>query len=197
MEEATTPESLSFRQKLLLLYERFAYVQKTGKNTHFKYRFMQESELKRRFNEACRELGLVVTSTEVHPVGECTGKAAVVRFCMTIEDVNSQCTDSVRLEGIGGGMDSGDKAPMKAVVAGFKYALANGLSVQTGDDPEADESTDEPPADETVQLLLDAIASATGNTLELCKPRVAALKGTARFDEVRAAFKARKLALTA
>lgn len=146
MTEPNTPK-LTFAEKLLKLYERFAYVHKGGTNDHFSYKFMQESELKRRFNLACRELGLLVARTEIEPVGEPTGKACVVILRMTIVNADPVMGGQVVLEGIGGGMDSGDKAPMKAVVSAYKYALANGLSIQTGDDPEVSAGDAEREAD--------------------------------------------------
>lgn len=184
---------LTFREKVLKLYERFAYVQKGGRNAHFKYTFMQESAMKRKFNLACRELGLVVVETTVTPVGVPTGKEAVVKLRLVIEDVHDLEEPGLILEGIGGGSDSGDKAPMKAVVSAYKYALANGLSVETGDDPEDDPATDE--AAGKLLLIAEINESATLNSLEYLKPRVAAMKGTPDFDAVREAFKARKAAL--
>jgi hypothetical protein len=187
--------TMTFQQKLLVLYERFAYVQKTGKNEHFRYRFMQESVMKRKLNEACRELGLIIGATEVTPVGECTGKVAVVKFSMRLE--NADCPlglEYVILEGIGGGMDTGDKAPMKAVVSAMKYAIANGLMVETGDDPEADASTD----DAAVEAVRARIASAPDRaSLEFVKVDLAALKGCDAHDELKAAFKARAKELSA
>jgi hypothetical protein len=188
--ERTLP--LSFGEKLLALYDRFKYVEKTGTNKHFSYRFMQESVLKRKLNEALRELGLVIVRTTVTPVGKCTGKAAVVKFEMTIADADDPTMDHVTLEGIGGGMDSGDKAPMKAVVAAMKYALANGLSIETGDDPEGDDTTDEAAVDEVLQRIAD---TTNESGLHLLKPQVVALKGGARFDEVKEAFRARMAVL--
>lgn len=180
----------TFAEKMLELYRVFAYVQKTGKNSHFKYRFFQESVMKRKLNEACRELGLVLREVEVEPVGECTGKSAVVKVRITI--CNDTTVSCVTLEGIGGGMDSGDKAPMKAQVAAFKYALACGLSVETGDDPEADSSTDQSAFDE----VKEAIEAAEDlGALEMTKVRIAALKGIDGFDALKECFRARKEAL--
>lgn len=185
MEEATTTP-LAFESKMLKLYERFSYVQKTGTNTHFKYRFMQESVMKRKLNEACRELGLILDAVRVSPVGECTGKTAVVAVELIIRDAASAA--KVTLQGIGGGMDTGDKAPCKAMVSAFKYALACGLAVETGDDPEDDAKTDEAAADEVRACIA---AATTRPALELVKPRIAALKGHDEFDALKEAFKAR------
>ena len=192
-------EELTFSAKLLKLYERFEYVQKTGKNEHFRYKFFQESVIKSKLNKACRELGLVINRTTVETIGECTGKAAVVKFTMDIANVQGTTgfvseSNFIHLEGIGGGMDSGDKAPMKALVSAMKYAIANGLMVETGDDPEDDPKTDEA-AIEAVRAGIEA--AKTPNDLEYLKPQLAALKGCADFGALKDAFKAKKQGLTA
>jgi hypothetical protein len=180
---------MTFREKILALYERFQYVQKSGNNAHFKYKFFEESAIKGKFNLACRELGLIVTRTTLIPVGECSGKACVVMLTMRIEDAAGSPTgESIELTGIGGGMDSGDKAPMKAEVSAYKYAIANGLSVRTGNDPEADGSTDQSALDGVHERI--AAAQDRGQ-LEMCKPLIAALKGIEGFDELKDAFKLR------
>lgn len=184
---------MTFREKILALYERFQYVQKSGNNAHFKYKFFEESAIKGKFNQACRDLGLIVTRTSLTPVGECTGKACVVILRMRIEDsAGSPTGEAIELEGIGGGMDSGDKAPMKAEVSAYKYAIANGLSVRTGNDPESDGSTDQTAYDD----VLEAIAATSDRgALEMLKPRVAALKGIEGFDDLKEAFRKRAAAL--
>ncbi len=185
-----TAEPLTFADKLLKLYERFAYVQKTGKNTHFSYKFMQESVLKAKLNEALRELRLLITDTKIRTVGECNGKACVVIFEMTIGDADSG--ECVHLEGIGGGMDSGDKAPMKAVVSAMKYALANGLAIQTGDDPEGDASTDEAVM---ADLQARVEAAADWGALQLLKPLLVEHRKADGYAALRDAYKARAKAL--
>jgi len=44
---------------------------------------------------------------------------------------------------MGSGQDSGDKAVMKAQTAAIKYAYLLSFAISTGDDPEADQRTDE------------------------------------------------------
>lgn len=190
-------KTMTFAEKLLALYDRFKYVQKTGSNSHFKYKFFQESAIKRKLNEACRDLGLLIMETRVEPVGECTGKVAVVKFSMRLCDSNQMASgarEGTYLEGIGGGMDSGDKAPMKALVSAMKYAIANGLMVETGDDPEDDPSTDEA-AIAAVRAGIEA--ATTRNDLEYLKPQLSALSGCDAFEELKAAFKTRKQSFAA
>lgn len=186
--------AMTFREKLLDLYGRFAYIQKTGKNEHHKYKFFEESQMKRKFNLALRELGLVVVKTWVKPCGPVAGgKGDMVVFGLRLEDVRGEQHGNVELEGIGGGYDSLDKGPMKAVVAALKYAMANGFFVETGNDPEADAAGDREVADD---LLARITAATDRNALEFLKPELAAQKGGASFGALKDAFKARKEALT-
>jgi len=69
-----------------------------------------------------------------------TGKRniAVVKLGITVTDGNHTAT----MEGLGEGVDAGDKAVMKANTAALKYALASGFLLSWGDDPEADQKTD-------------------------------------------------------
>lgn len=192
MSETNTPKpERGFSEKLLKLYEALAYVEKGGYNAHHKYKFLRESDIKRKFNASCRELGIIIFQCQVAPVGECTGKNAVVTVTLVLANADKP-SEQVILQGIGGGFDSMDKAPMKAMTAAWKYAVACGLSVETGDDPEADASTDEAALDEVRKLI--AAADSRG-VLEMVKPRIAALKGCEGFDELKESFKARAAAL--
>ena len=47
------------------------------------------------------------------------------------------------LKGLGNGQDSGDKAIAKGLTSALKYAYMMSLAISTGDDPEADQHTDE------------------------------------------------------
>jgi hypothetical protein len=181
-----------FGERILELYARVHYMQKGGTNKHFKYKFLQESELKDRLNEAMRDLFIIIGKLEVTPIGVVTPQSAVVSVSLVLMDVNAKDTDTalhgVVLQGIGGGVDSSDKAPMKAVVAAMKYALMNGLAIKTGDDPEASDS--EGAAYE--QLRANIEDAATTSALNLLNPDVSRWKDSPReFGQLKDAFKAR------
>ena len=173
----------TFQEKLSELYRRFAYQGKGGTNAHYKYRFVQESQLKRVLNQALRDLGLVLKQVHVDYVGD--PKSGTANVQVLIEDpVNKAC---VNLCGIGGGVDSSDKAPAKAMVAAFKYAFLCGLSVETGEqlDTEADAESDEAAATELLGLLASA---STMSAVIALKPRVGCFQGGPRFTELRQAY---------
>jgi hypothetical protein len=184
----------SFPEKLAALYERMAYVHKAGRNDHFKYKFVGEAQLKRKLNEALRELGLYVAKCEFAVAGEATGKACVARCTMVVRDSNAQPSAQfgwagceVLWEGLGGGADSSDKAPMKANAAAWKYAVLSGCMVETGDkEPEADSAPD----DEAVESLLESLATC-GNAAELYKLKVdvALFRDSPAFDALKEAYR--------
>lgn len=77
--------------------------------------------------------------SEDHPVSK-SGSAqhrVMIRARLTFVDADSG--ETLSAEGIGCGMDSGDKAPMKAVTAAEKYAYVSAFTLAMGEDPERDE----------------------------------------------------------
>lgn len=196
-----------FTERLLELYARVAYMEKGGTNKHFKYKFLQESQLKDRVNLACRDLGIIIAdlkvqvirTTPANALGLEPGDAGAAAKPLTQECV-VQCSvllanawaregdktiETVTLQGLGGGTDSGDKAPMKACVAALKYALMNGLLVATGDEPEQSTGDDE----RAEQLLADLTGCGSVAALQLLKARVAGFKGGVAFDALKEAYK--------
>ena len=74
-----------------------------------------------------------------------TGKGNTLYFKEVEVEITLIDTDTGEekvIHGIGCGMDTGDKAVMKAQTAAVKYAWLMSLQIATGDDPEADENTD-------------------------------------------------------
>ena len=49
----------------------------------------------------------------------------------------------IEIKSYGDGIDSGDKAPGKAMTYGDKYALMKGYKISTGDDPDKDASPED------------------------------------------------------
>lgn len=220
---------LTFPEKLLKLYEAFAYAQKGGENTALNFKFVQESQLKDRLNAKCRELGLFIHSLEfevqsehIIPRGKPEqGKFTHLVVCKCKLDLmdaaavavlpeewlggassasssthsRSRSPQYAHLEGLGGGSDTSDKAPMKASVAAFKYALLNGLSVKTGNDPDAGGAR-EPDKDAYV-LMGDIDACDTKEELIALKTYVAQHRTTEDWDAVKDAYNQRLKELNA
>lgn len=129
--------------KLALAAHACGYVQKDGANAFHRYRFASAANILGHVNEALCEHGLAVVETTPEILStEGAGKDRIVtvRVSLTIADTESD--ERATFRGLGSGMDSGDKAVMKAQTAALKYAWMLAFSISTGDDPEADEGTD-------------------------------------------------------
>lgn len=130
-------------EKLILAARACGYVQKDSANLFHKYRYASAANVLAHINEAICNAGLAVVDTLPEIVDrEGVGKDRVVTARMTIVVADTESGERATFRGLGSGMDSGDKAVMKAVTAATKYAWLCAFSISTGDDPEADETTD-------------------------------------------------------
>lgn len=134
-------------EKLSLAMKSCSYIEKTGENTFHGYSYVTSSDVLERVNDALTSVGLitVVTPTlldlrEVQTAKGNIDKHATISVTISIIDVETG--ESVQISGIGSGQDSGDKAIMKAETAAIKYAYMLSFCIATGDDPEADNTTD-------------------------------------------------------
>jgi hypothetical protein len=189
--------SVPFAERLLMAYERVAYMEKAGTNEHFGYKFLGEAQVKQRVNAFMLDLGIYIKYVNTQVQTGATPRSCVVTVAITLADAyDSEGPHHVVLEGVGGGEDKGDKAPMKAAAAAWKYAFTMGMAIATGDDPESDPSTDARAEEPDFDVVLRKVLSAeTVNELNLLKPSVAALKQHPDFQELKAAVKATKASL--
>jgi len=134
---------MTIAQKLVIAAASCGYVQKDGNNAFHKYRYASAANILGHVNDALTKAGLAVVETLPEIVSETgAGKDRVVTARMTIVVGDTETAERVTFRGLGSGMDSGDKAVMKAITAATKYAWMGAFSISTGDDPEADEDTD-------------------------------------------------------
>lgn len=125
--------------KLIKIMKDCAYVQKTGYNEFHKYKYAKAADVLEKANESMVENG-VCSFVFPEIISLPDAKVTTVRVTVNLFDVESG--ETMQLVGIGSGADTGDKAVMKAQTAALKYAWMMSLNIATGDDPEADESTD-------------------------------------------------------
>jgi len=131
--------------KLAEVMGEVGYVQKDAINTFSNYNYASLKAVLLKVNPALSKRGIAVSShAEVISQTRIPGKhgdnnLAVVRIELDFTDG----IDTIHSEGLGSGLDAGDKAIMKANAAGMKYALAGPFLIAWGDDPEADTSTDD------------------------------------------------------
>lgn len=141
METNNTP---NIAAKLCAVARDCGYVQKDGANGFHKYRYASAAAILAHVNPSLARHGVAVVGTNptiLSERGEGKERVVTVRMEVTVADVESG--ERATFAGLGSGQDAGDKAVMKAQTAATKYAWMVALSISTGDDPEADEDTDE------------------------------------------------------
>jgi ERF superfamily protein len=182
---------LNLRQKLAEVRRRIGYIQKRGHNDRFNYSYVTAADIAGSIGDILAELGVVVvpsleniTYESAASRGETTRMARVV-MAYTFADVDSG--EEIVAKVAGQGLDTGDKAPYKAMTGALKYALLQSFLLATGDDPE-DERVDARPtppgsdrpisADEVREL--ERLIGDTGTELE----RVLAYYKVAGLEEM-------------
>lgn len=123
------------------------FVAKDKTNAYHKYSYTSAAELFAKVNAELTNNGLHIKRTACELVASdvnSNGKYAVVKVTIEVGDTSSD--ETITIEGMGSGVDNGDKAVMKANTAAFKYAWLGGLCCAMTDDPEADSAIDSPTA---------------------------------------------------
>jgi hypothetical protein len=135
-------------KKLIAVMQECRYVAKNGVNTFHKYKYATCADVLEMVNAAFVKHGIAsITVPEVvdlHEVTTAKGSTEhIATVKITIKLVDADSGESLEISGMGSGQDSGDKAVMKAQTAAIKYAYLLSFAISTGDDPEADQRTDE------------------------------------------------------
>ena len=135
-------------EKLIEAMKQCKYVTKNGVNMFHKYRYATSADVLEKVNAAFTKQGIatIVVPEIIKDEAVTTAKGTVehlvtVKIEFTLVDKDSG--ETVVFRGFGSGQDATDKAVMKAQTAALKYAYMLSLAIATGDDPEADEKTDE------------------------------------------------------
>lgn len=132
MNELLTVGTIAYDKRNEAVGDGYGYASDEAITTAFR-KVMHESGLHvKSFEIVSSEMGEVETR-----VGTCTTCMVVVRFFFS-----DGTNDYGPFEGIGMGMDRGDKSPMKALTAARKYAISQAALISWGDDPEGDMTTD-------------------------------------------------------
>lgn len=135
-------------KKLIAVMQECRYVAKNGVNTFHKYKYATCADVLEMVNAAFVKQGIAsITVPEVvdlHAVTTAKGSTEhIATVKVTVKLVDADSGESLEISGMGSGQDSGDKAVMKAQTAAIKYAYLLSFAISTGDDPEADQRTDE------------------------------------------------------
>lgn len=161
-------------RKLVLIMGECSHVAKDGFNDYHKYKYASAAGVLEAINAALvkHKVASVVTPAILSSYDVTNAKGNVehqVTVGCNIMLIDSESGESIDLYGIGTGQDAGDKAVMKAETAAIKYAYLLSMAISTGDDPEADSSTDENNFSEPQRTASPRPASApipAGNTAQ-------------------------------
>ncbi len=129
-------------KKVLKVMAEVGMVEKDSTNPHFKYKYLSAANLLSKIQPSLVANGLIAAQ-EMKVVSD-NGGRVTVECRLSVIDVESGAT--IEVVSLGCGIDSGDKAVMKAQTAAHKYAWYHLLNIPTGDDPEADEEVSVPRA---------------------------------------------------
>jgi hypothetical protein len=133
---------LNLRQKLAVVRRRLVYVQKRGYNPRFNYNYVTAADIAGAVGDILAELGVVVVprlESISHEASRTQGRTEaehVARVVMSYSFVDVDTAEEITVKTAGEGLDSGDKAPYKAMTGALKYALLQSFLLATGDDPE-------------------------------------------------------------
>lgn len=117
-------------------------VSKDGTNAHFNYKFTSAEEIYRVIRGPLLSRGLVLLPS----VTGSTVSNGTTFLNLKFTLIDSETGETVDREWVGEGQDKGDKGPYKAMTGGAKTFLRHLFMLPADDDPEADPSTDRPPA---------------------------------------------------
>ena len=125
-----------------------SHIAKSGTNAYHGYKYATSSDVMQKVNSAFTKFGIAsFVSPSLISLQDVTTIKGNVEHLATVEVeirlVDKDSGEEAILKGLGNGQDSGDKAVAKALTSAMKYAYMMSLAISTGDDPEADTSTDE------------------------------------------------------
>lgn len=139
---------MGIASKMAACGKRIGYgVPKDGRNDHQRYDYTSAAAVRLRCGSAMGEEGIAVSSVLTVLCSEqrlsAQGKPQNhVEVMATLTFIDGESGETLSVQGLGCGTDSGDKAPMKAVTAAEKYAYISAFTLAMGEDPEGDTSTD-------------------------------------------------------
>lgn len=164
MSETTTDAQSGLIAKLCAVMAAVERVPKRGRNEHFGYSYATEGDVLDSVRKSLAEHGIflsyTVTGLHEREVPTRSGSQFITRIDIEFTFHDATSADKLTFKTVGEGMDGGDKGAYKALTGALKFALTKTFLIPTGDDPEADSSTDKDERAPTGKLL-EAAGAAT------------------------------------
>lgn len=135
-------------KKLVEVMKDCRYIAKNGTNSFHGYKYATSADVLEKVNASLTKNGIVSIATpallEMQDVTTAKGNIEhLATVEISVDLIDCESGEKFTIKGLGSGQDAGDKALMKAQTAALKYCYLLSLAIATGDDPEADTSTDE------------------------------------------------------
>lgn len=129
---------MNIHQRLAKAMEAVTYIQKE-KKAGMRYSIVSHDAVTAKVRPALLEAGIVYypVHTSASQTGNRTEAHMTVRF-VNIDEPN----DYIDVQTFGYGIDDQDKGPGKSMSYAVKYALLKTLGLETGDDPDLDQSVE-------------------------------------------------------
>ena len=135
-------------KKFVEVMRECSHVAKNGTNEFHRYKYATATDVLEKVNASLTKHGIasvvatnLLSSKEVTTAKGNIEQLVTVEVCVTL--IDSESGETLTLKGLGSGQDAGDKSIAKAQTMGLKYCYLNSLAIATGDDPEADQHTDD------------------------------------------------------
>jgi hypothetical protein len=167
----------TFAEKMAGAMSDIGAVGKDGVNEFHRYRYTSAAAIQAKVQKALVKHGLFFATVEYEPIAWDSVKdrkgndqaRATIRCKIAVAD---EAGNHAHAQGIGCGLDAGDKHAMKACTAAFKYAISALFCIAMGDDPEADSDTDEAtssdgPSEDLRALIEEARGITSEDTAEV------------------------------
>lgn len=141
-------ENKTLQQALCEVSAECGYVPKLGWNAAQSYEFVRAEDLLAVVRNGLAKRGVSVVETSMNLVSDelrpnPKGGADKHYVTLHMRATLKKGDDIAQFEGMGEGVDSGDKAVAKATTMAAKYMWAEAFLISFGDDPEADIRTDQ------------------------------------------------------
>lgn len=140
--------SSSLVTKLAKVMQEVKYIEKRGYNKFHKYKYATESDVSEKVREILAEQNVIMLPDVIeHTTRNHTNGKGNIEYISTVKIkfnfIDGDTGEELSIHSVGEGQDAGDKAVYKAITGATKYALMKAFMIPTGDDPEADQKTDE------------------------------------------------------
>jgi hypothetical protein len=188
--------SAKIAQALHQVMSDVGYIQRTGKNQHFGYRYAGEADLLEKLRPAMLRAGLLLIPSVSHvsPTDEHGNTHVRVDYTLAHKD-GDVWPDKICAAGCGGDKNKngvGDKGVYKAITGANKYLLFKLFQIETGDDPEREEAGDYRSGNEASSIAYsvmarEVIAAATDDAVLLKWWNSEDQKAARRFAQLDAA----------